>query len=568
MSIEKISAEIKAFLENPTPEVLCIRGKWGVGKTFAWGECLKYAIKYEKVGVKSYAYVSLFGISSLERLKYSIFENTVEVSTPGLQPTIETIGENSVRLSKNLSRKAGPFLRYLGPIFGLTNTMFSGFQSAAFIAVKNMIVCIDDLERKSQSFPMRDVLGLVTYLKEKRKCKVVVIMNDKSLEDGDEREFERFYEKSIDKKIQFFPGIEYAVNVAFDSDDEVSDLLREFSLKLPNKNIRILNRTKNIAFRISPLLADLHPGVLRSVIHSLTMMVWIDQSGEGAPTSEFIMNGGYSYGLEASKPGDEQENEWKKLLRDYEFGQMDELDRVILEGVRTGIFDEDAIKTAALKISDMLEANDGKNTLQEAWSFFHSSFDNNEEEVIERLTGAFQQNVRFLSLPELNGVIRFLRRLEKDELADALIEQFMDVHPNEERRFYDLSRYSFSESIDDEKVRAAVQRKYESLPEMRDEYDVMLRVGLDDSGGSGDREFLSKLDVEAYYDAFKANSNEEISQVIRQFLSFGSIQGEGAESYHEIARKTREALTLIFHESRINKLRMIKFESYGFTPPD
>ena len=54
--------EIIRFLKDPTPEVLCIRGKWGVGKTYTWESLLKEVGK--DVALQSYSYVSLFGLDT------------------------------------------------------------------------------------------------------------------------------------------------------------------------------------------------------------------------------------------------------------------------------------------------------------------------------------------------------------------------------------------------------------------------------------------------------------------------------------------------------------------------
>jgi len=38
-----VKREIVRFLKSEEPEVLCIRGKWGVGKTYSWKQYLKEA---------------------------------------------------------------------------------------------------------------------------------------------------------------------------------------------------------------------------------------------------------------------------------------------------------------------------------------------------------------------------------------------------------------------------------------------------------------------------------------------------------------------------------------------
>ena len=44
MSIKLVEREVTRFLKDPEPEFMCIMGKWGVGKTYAWTQFLKEAI--------------------------------------------------------------------------------------------------------------------------------------------------------------------------------------------------------------------------------------------------------------------------------------------------------------------------------------------------------------------------------------------------------------------------------------------------------------------------------------------------------------------------------------------
>ncbi|EAU1940231.1 hypothetical protein D6G06_25420, partial [Salmonella enterica] len=42
----------------------------------------------------------------------------------------------------------------------------------SFMSVSDSLICIDDLERKGSSLELKDVLGLISLLKEQKKCKV------------------------------------------------------------------------------------------------------------------------------------------------------------------------------------------------------------------------------------------------------------------------------------------------------------------------------------------------------------------------------------------------------------
>src|SRR5947209_4990449 len=89
MSIIPARREIERFLRSATPEVLCFKGKWGVGKTYAWNEFLKRAKAEQGIALKRYAYVSLFGIGTIEQLKMSTVENTIEREKIGEHLTLD-----------------------------------------------------------------------------------------------------------------------------------------------------------------------------------------------------------------------------------------------------------------------------------------------------------------------------------------------------------------------------------------------------------------------------------------------------------------------------------------------
>lgn len=120
MSKKSIEAAIDAFLKSPGGGVLCIRGKWGAGKTYLWNQTLKAAAARGEVSFDRYAYVSLFGINSLADMKTAIVERTVSVTKKEnleLAPTEESVrevfkrGEEFLRKGSSL---AGGLLGMLG----------------------------------------------------------------------------------------------------------------------------------------------------------------------------------------------------------------------------------------------------------------------------------------------------------------------------------------------------------------------------------------------------------------------------------------------------------------------
>ena len=71
MSVKIVRDKIQTFLANDKPEVLTIKGEWGIGKTYCWN---KFSLDAkDSVVLEKYSYISLFGINSLETLRYAIF---------------------------------------------------------------------------------------------------------------------------------------------------------------------------------------------------------------------------------------------------------------------------------------------------------------------------------------------------------------------------------------------------------------------------------------------------------------------------------------------------------------
>jgi hypothetical protein len=100
----------------------------------------------------------------------------------GTEPTVETFMTNLVNFEASVGGQAyAAFKKYLAAgmnLFSATRGMATGIQQISFLSVKNYLICFDDLERKGKHLRLVDVLGLASMLKERRNCKVVLILNE------------------------------------------------------------------------------------------------------------------------------------------------------------------------------------------------------------------------------------------------------------------------------------------------------------------------------------------------------------------------------------------------------
>src|SRR5687768_17041768 len=142
MSVENVKAQIARFLGSETAEVLCIRGNWGTGKTYNWDESLKEAVAGKKIARHKYAYVSLFGVNSLDDLKQTIIHQTVDVNQVGKPFDYQDI--------ESYVKGSFPGLLKLGSLAGkfLGESYTSAGVAVMYMLVRNRLICIDDLERK------------------------------------------------------------------------------------------------------------------------------------------------------------------------------------------------------------------------------------------------------------------------------------------------------------------------------------------------------------------------------------------------------------------------------------
>jgi|JI8StandDraft_2_1071088.scaffolds.fasta_scaffold109761_1 hypothetical protein len=267
MTIHIVQAEIGRFLSDEQSGVLVVSGKWGVGKTFAWDRFLRAAKAQREISFEHYAYVSLFGLGNLEDLRSAIFQNTVKRDDIGKVAGLETL-EGVVDSAPLLWRKSGKLARLIPGVDKYT----AAFEKIGFFWVKHQIVCIDDLERKSASLDMRDVLGLVSQLKEQRGCKVVLLLNDERFQGEDEAEFREQLEKVADITLRFEPTPEEAAAIGVDGDVPFREKLRQNCAALGIVNIRTIKKIERMAKRLHAELVDCDPRVFEQALHTLTLL--------------------------------------------------------------------------------------------------------------------------------------------------------------------------------------------------------------------------------------------------------------------------------------------------------
>lgn len=210
-----IETIVNHFNQNKTKHSIALLGKWGCGKTYLWEHFVrpKIAIKYELITanlaksmaivcglfllaclnddliklIRTYFCVSYFdffkpiflfpillGLFIYIRIFSSYKNFIIYISLYGkndFKSAIDEIYQKSqdskdylIRLLNGLSSK----------ITGIEN-LFYKLDEDGF---ENKVICIDDIERRPKSMELEDVFGLVSHLKEIKKCHVLAIFGE------------------------------------------------------------------------------------------------------------------------------------------------------------------------------------------------------------------------------------------------------------------------------------------------------------------------------------------------------------------------------------------------------
>ena len=553
MLTKVVEGEIARFLASTEPEVLCIKGKWGVGKTFAWNRYVLEAKAEKRIVLPRYAFVSLYGVNTPEQLRASITENTVVREQIGEPIDLATVLNDPVGKVRALWRKMLSTLRYV-PGSEEVNAII---QQLSFLSVREEIVCLDDLERKGDELRIRDILGLATFLKEQRKCKVVLILNDGAFANSEGDDFKTFFEKTVDSHIDFRPSAEECAQIAIQENGDVYKEIRTHCVTLGITNIRVIQRIKRMLRLLEPLLEKYDPIVLSDYTKYLVLLGWSKYS-EDAPAVEFLKSR-RSPLYTGKKEKSEEELRWGALLDEYGLPFFSDSAKIVLDSLERGFFDPEIVKQDAQKLHEGIEATRAEAEFNAAWRLYHRGFGDDTEELIKQLSQSFKKNMKYITPMNANSTFILLRELGEGKLASKLLREYVRIHDAE---WFDPSRLFSNEDVSDKEFRIAVDKKVLEVKDERDPKDVLIQISTQRGWEKKDIELLSHVDPDGYYKMFKdIQDAEQLSDCVKMALRFGSIQGAG-DAERVITENAKAALQKIAGDSVLNKRRVGK---YGIT---
>ncbi|HHY3011539.1 TPA: hypothetical protein ACV5KB_003342 [Enterobacter ludwigii] len=552
MSLKTIREQVLNFLSQSSPSVMAIKGEWGVGKTYGWEALLLEAQKGTMLSAKRYSYVSLFGISSLDKLKYTIFENSIPKDSIGTEPNLESLRTNTLGMLEVLGRgswsklKEMPFIKSAAP----------AVEAFSFMSISEALICIDDLERKGAGLDLKDVLGLVSLLKEKKKCKVILLLNAGTEATDD---YETYKEKVIDIELDFSPTPEESASIAYDNRKTYHKELSAFTVSLGIKNIRVLTKIGKYIDLAIGCFEDTEPELKTQLLQTTALFSWAyycSTHDEDIPSLDFIESMKSIYSVDSKKLSD-KEKLWKNILLGYSFTRVDALDREIAKLVRQGYLDREKFTLAMTDVNQQVINNKKNNSYRRAWDSFHNSFSDNQQLVIQQLFDSFILNIHQVNPGDLDSLVNVFRTLGENNKASRIIDEFISKRKGDVELF-NPDNFDFNRKLEDEEIVDKFRVIY-SQDKPRTTIKIVLeRISGQNGWNEEDIETLSNATEDEFYTYFKELNGPNLTSHVSTCLKFGGFSN-GSEKMESIALKAKAALRKIASESKINEMRMRKF---------
>lgn len=216
--MQKIINIVKDYLIRETNNALLITGEWGVGKTYFFDNTLSE--KIEETSIKeneNIKYkpirVSLSGVTSIDDIERRIVAELYPKLNKGLSK-----GKGAIKLLLSIPK----IKEYIPEI---PNSDVIGSET------DNLVICFDDLERRSKTFPIDSLIGYINNLTENNNLKTIIIANTNKIED---ESFDEIKEKLIGREI------EYKINI-----EEVFDTLIQSEFQSFSEYTKFLQKEKS-----------------------------------------------------------------------------------------------------------------------------------------------------------------------------------------------------------------------------------------------------------------------------------------------------------------------------------
>lgn len=510
-----IRQALDAFLSSPDPGVLAIKGDWGAGKTFFVD---KYLISKTDLPNQQVSFVSLFGLSSVEEVRRQIIPSALSFR--------QLRNQDRVLISKKL----------LGMIRKLpkVSDFETLFQSIENYAIRDLLVVLDDIERKGKELPLKNLLGFVNYLSEHANCKIILILNEDELQKDDKDELGKFREKLIDRELLFAPSYETNARLFFKDTDLFAQALEVFQ-RCECRNLRVIKRCYVATQEFRTRFRELSPSGLTKLLNQVLLISCLfyrfgGQIDFDALTTQRVIA---LFSTDTS-----EKIEGVEILKKVAFRPSD-ADTLIIKYLRTGFFEPSLNEKLLEADRQMVQQQITWDDIEKTFRLFNANFGSDVEEFTARLEKFFYRNMSVIGWNTFRQGLDALRMLGLDAEADKWTNEFIQLK---------APSFSFSEcktfaklQLSERSQQAITDRRAAILNERRPK-KIITKMMEDQGWSEEDTAALDQYDTTYYEEWFKSDQDENLLSLLAEFVRFFNPYGPSDQVGKSIGIKVFSAL--------------------------
>lgn len=554
MSVEDV---LRRFVIEKSPAAIALQGAWGVGKTHLWGEVVERHLVARPD--EAYAYVSLFGINSLQELKAAVAYSTVSSTCKALDERVWKFSPRRLwwRLLSIAPTAASVVPSQYGGGIGATNAI----NALSFYLVRDRLICIDDVERRGKDLSLKDCLGLVSFLVEHRNCRVCVILNSGELgDDTDTWAGQR--EKVFLAEVTYDPGVERSVKLGMKGAEgevwyeDACSSIRDLGVR----NVRLIRRMKRFLSIIFNS-RNVRTSTVRRVVRDAVFIEFCN-SGRAlnAPTLEFALGEGPislmldKMRTERGEPGmSEKERQWATMAQAYGFYGSEELTRQLAVAATLGFPDSEALTAVIEAADEAYEVEDARQAFRASWELYHDHLEDNATEVIGNIERTWPPVSSVEHVTNLLAVAGMLRRNGRSAKASEFIRNWLVERVGTRGHELDLRELQIFGPIDDSEflqmhreIRAANQLE---MP-IADAFASLARSEFDEDAIAA----IARSDPESLAQFMEANPGDNLPRAVTECLRLKGAQDN--DNWSLAAATMKDALLIIAAKSTWNADRI------------
>lgn len=426
---------------------------------------------------------------------------------------------------------------------------------SASLLIRKQIVCIDDIERSGDGLKIEELLGFISFLKEQRNCKIVLLLNRDGLAEKD-KIFTQYLEKVVDQSVTFQPTPSESVALALDQNDDLALALGQICEKLGIVNIRVIRRIWRFVCHIREGLLPFEDGVLLQAVQTLAVFGWSIFESEYAPSLEYVKSYSRFAGLFNNSEGpNEIEARWNAILDSSGFAGVDDFDNVLIDGLIAGSFDMDSLCKEAIVLNKQYVNSEVRHGIHKPWDMLGDSLQDDEEKIVSALIESVDNFAQAMSVSDINSVVVMLRDLEKPADAEQCLEKFLAANVDKPRSFFQMSSHHPIRQRIDPALAVSFEHELSARPIERNPAEVLVNIERNSGWGGDDIKFLSTLPEEKLFEIIKTATGDDLHDMIRSATRFVNTH-EGPSEHVELGAKMLNVLRRISAESRLNNFRL------------